>query len=158
MILILMEPLLYTVMPPERGTDRERLATRLRAAGIRPTPGRVRILRELAREPDDATAQVLHARLRKRGERVGLATVYRALHDFAAAGLVDNLPHSAGESCYRLCSEGHHHHLVCSKCHHVVELTDCRLEPWLRRAAAEQGFEATEHRLEVVGLCGDCRA
>ena len=115
------------------------------------------MLAELAREPDDATAQTLHQRLRRRRQRVGLATVYRALHDFAEAGVVDALPHSPGEACYRLCGEGHHHHLVCTSCHRVVEIGDCRVGGWLDQVAAAEGFVATGHSLEVVGLCEACR-
>jgi Fur family ferric uptake transcriptional regulator len=133
------------------------LEERLRAAGIRPTRGRLRVLGELAREPDDATAQVLHRRLNRGGKRIGLATVYRALGDFVEAGVIDSLPHGATETGYRLCGEGHHHHLVCSSCRRVVELTDCRVGDWLPRAAAEEGFVVSEHRLEAVGLCAECR-
>jgi Fur family ferric uptake transcriptional regulator len=136
----------------------EQLGGRLTKAGIRPTRQRLRVLEELAREADDATAQQLHQRLVTAGERIGLATIYRALGAFADAGVIDALPHDASETCYRLCSEGHHHHLVCSRCHHVVELTDCRLDPWLERAARAEDFVATGHRLEVTGLCAKCRA
>ena len=135
----------------------KRLGERLVEAGIKPTPQRLRVLEELAREPDDATAQTLHRRLADRGERVGLATVYRSLNALAEAGLVDPIPHNAHETCYRVCSDEHHHHLVCSHCHRVVELTDCNLEGWLRKAAAAEDFVTTAHRLEVVGICARCR-
>jgi Fe2+ or Zn2+ uptake regulation protein len=39
----------------------------------------------------------------------------------------------------------------------VVELDNCELDPWLERISARHGFVATEHHLEVSGLCGDCR-
>jgi Fur family transcriptional regulator, ferric uptake regulator len=135
----------------------EGLEEQLRAAGIRPTSGRVAVLDELSREADDATAQAIHRRLVARRRRVGLATVYRALHDLSAAGVIDALPHGGAETCYRLCGAGHHHHLVCSKCHRVVELTGCRLGPWLGRASAAKGFLITDHTLEAVGLCASCR-
>jgi Fur family ferric uptake transcriptional regulator len=114
-------------------------------------------LEELSREPDDLTAQAIHRRLVARRKPVGLATVYRALHDLSAAGVVDALPHGGAETCYRLCGPGHHHHLVCSKCHRVVELTGCQLGDWLGRAGADEGFVVTDHTLEAVGLCGTCR-
>jgi Fur family ferric uptake transcriptional regulator len=138
--------------------DHERLAQRLARAGVSATPQRLSVLAELAREPDDATAQTLHRRLVEAGEPIGLATVYRALGAFAQAGVVDALPHRADEQCYRLCAEGHHHHLVCTGCHRVVELADCRVGRWLDRAAAAEGFVATGHRVEATGLCEDCRA
>ena len=141
-----------------RAPSRQQLADRLSRAGVKATAQRLRVLRELAREPDDATAQTIHRRLVAPGERIGLATVYRALGAFAEAGVVDALPHRADEKCYRLCAEGHHHHLVCTRCHHVVELQDCRVGAWLDRAAEAEGFVATEHRLEATGLCARCRA
>ena len=51
----------------------------------------------------------------------------------------------------------HVHHLVCSSCHRVVELPDCRLDPWLDDVAAAHGFDRLEHRLELTGVCADCR-
>ena len=82
------------------------------------------------------TAQQLHGRLKARGEQLGLATVYRTLSLLAGAGAVDTLSHHPGELCYRWCGEEHHHHLVCDRCHRVVELADCELDPWLERLAA----------------------
>jgi len=128
----------------------------LDASGVRATPGRVQVLAELVREPNDATAQGLHERLRARGERVGLATVYRTLGVLVEHGIVDALSHSPGELCYRICGGGHHHHLVCTECHRVEELGSCELDEWLERAAAVHGFRATSHRLEVAGVCAGC--
>jgi Fur family transcriptional regulator, ferric uptake regulator len=130
----------------------------LEGVGVRPTSRRVTVLNELMRERNDVTAQQLHERLRSRGERLGLATVYRTLGLLAEEGVIDSLAHRPGELCYRWCGEGHHHHLVCSSCHQVVELADCELEPWLERISAAHGFVTTGHRLEVSGLCGDCRS
>lgn len=128
----------------------------MRAAGVRPSRGRLTVLEELAREPHDANAQAIHARLARRRRPIGLATVYRALGDLADAGLIDALPHGRGETHYRLCGEGHHHHLVCSRCHRVVEVTNCDLQGWLDRVASETGFTVTEHTLEITGLCASC--
>ena len=133
-------------------------ARRLRALGVRPTPQRVLVLSELMRERDDVTAQELHARLRSRGERLGLATVYRTLALLAGEGAIDSIAHEPGELCYRWCGDEHHHHLVCSRCHRVEELGNCELGGWLDRVAAKHGFVATAHRLEVAGLCAGCRA
>ena len=129
----------------------------LAEAGLRPTRQRVRVLAELMGEQDDVTAQELHDRLRSGGEKLGLATVYRTLGLLAEAGVVDVLSHRPGELCYRRCGQGHHHHLVCSSCHRVVELADCELDPWLERISRAHGFVTTGHRLEVSGLCGACR-
>lgn len=135
----------------------ERAEELLAGAGMRATAQRATVFAELAAERDDVTAQELHERLRARGERLGLATVYRTLRLLAEAGVVDVLSHHAGELCYRWCGDEHHHHLLCSECHRVVELVDCELAPWLERVSREHGFVTTGHRLEVSGVCADCR-
>jgi len=140
----------YTAVPD--------LQQRLAERGIRSTRQRLRVLEVLADEPGDATAQQIYARLRDRDERVGLATVYRTVALLTESGLIDALAHRPGEMCYRLCGEGHHHHLLCSRCHRVVELEECDIGPWLDKVADDHGFVATEHRLEVTGICADCRA
>lgn len=134
------------------------LTATLTGAGVRPTRQRLRVLETLAAEPHDATAQEIHARLREGGERVGLATVYRALSVLKGRGVVDELSHRVGESCYRLCSPGHHHHLVCSRCHRVEELEGCEIDAWIAQASRAHGFRPASHVVEVVGVCAECRA
>ena len=124
---------------------------------IRETPQRVFVVEEIAREENDATAAQIYDRLRRRGTNIGLATVYRTLSLLHEHGAVDTLTHHAGELCYRLCAEVHHHHLVCTGCHRVVELRDCDLDPWVKRSARRHGFTVTDHQVEIVGLCADCR-
>jgi Fur family ferric uptake transcriptional regulator len=116
------------------------------------------VLETLAAEPHDATAQEIHARLREGRNRVGLATVYRALRVLKGRGVVDELSHRIGESCYRLCTPGHHHHLVCERCHRVEELEGCDVEAWVARASRAKGFQPASHTVEVVGICADCLA
>jgi len=129
----------------------------LERSGVRFTSRRLEVLEELAREQDDATAQEIWSRLRDRGSRTGLATVYRTLALLNAAGVVDVFSHHAGEQCYRLCGDGHHHHLVCESCHRVVEVKECDLDGWLDGVVRQHGFVATGHHVEITGLCADCR-
>ncbi len=136
----------------------EGASTLLAAAGLRATPQRTAIVGELVREPNDVTAQELHDRLRARGGSApGLATVYRTLTRLAEAGVVDALTHHAGELCYRVCGDDHHHHFVCSRCHRVVEIGDCRIDAWLDDLAGRHGFDVTGHRVELEGVCAGCR-
>ena len=140
-----------------RQAERHEPSELLAAKGLRVTRQRLRVLEALASERDDATAQQIHARLRGGGQRIGLATVYRTLALLNELGVVDALAHSPGELCYRLCGQGHHHHLVCSSCHRVVEVVDCEIDAWLEQVATGHGFVATDHQLEVTGVCAACR-
>jgi Fur family ferric uptake transcriptional regulator len=102
------------------------------------------------------TAQELHESLRRRGDRVGLATVYRVLQALADAGTVDVLRTPEGEMTYRRCSQGHHHHLICRVCWHTVEVDGPAVERWADKIAAEHGFTDVSHTLEVFGVCSSC--
>ena len=102
--------------------DRADFAGLLARKGVRATTQRLEVLAELARERDDVTAQSLWRRLRDRDSRTGLATVYRTLSLLSEKGVIDSLSHHGTELCYRLCTDSHHHHLLCTKCHRVVEI------------------------------------
>jgi Fur family transcriptional regulator, ferric uptake regulator len=143
---------------PRKQKQAEGLSDRLTEAGLRPTRQRLLVLETLAAEPHDATAQEIHARLREGKDRIGLATVYRSLAVLKRRGVVDELSHRAGESCYRLCTPGHHHHMVCERCHRVEELEDCEIDAWIAKASRAHGFQPASHTVEVVGVCADCRA
>jgi Fur family ferric uptake transcriptional regulator len=138
-------------------TTSKQAAAFLAGKGIRQTPQRALVVQELAREANDATAAQLYDRLRRRGTNIGLATVYRTLALLHEHGAVDTLAHHAGELCYRLCGDAHHHHLTCTECHRVVELPDCDLDAWVKRTAKRHGFTATDHQVEISGVCTDCR-
>lgn len=138
--------------------SQDEAAERLEASGVRATRQRVQILGELARERDDVTAQALWRRLRgRRRSHIGLATVYRTLALLNEHGVIDSLSHHGGELCYRLCGGEHHHHLLCSSCHRVVEIEECGLDDWLASVSNRHGFVPTEHTVEITGLCAACR-
>jgi Fur family ferric uptake transcriptional regulator len=87
------------------------------------------------------SAQELHDMLKHKGDSVGLTTVYRTLQSLADAGEVDVLRTSDGESVYRRCSTGdHHHHLVCRTCGKAVEVEGPAVEKWADAIAAEHGY------------------
>lgn len=127
------------------GGNRQR-ATRQRAA----------VAAALDSIEDFRSAQELHDLLKQRGDAVGLTTVYRTLQSLADAGDVDVLRTSDGESVYRRCSGGHHHHLVCRSCGRTVEVEGPAVERWADRIAEEHGFVEVSHTLEVFGTCPAC--
>lgn len=104
------------------------------------------------------SAQSLHAALREAGSSVGLATVYRALAELAVEGEADSLQQE-GESLYRACTPGsHHHHLICRNCGLTVEIEADAVEQWARTVAAQHGFTQPNHIVDVFGLCPGCSA
>ena len=121
---------------------------------LRPTRQRAAVSGVLDDVDDFRSAQQIHAMLESRGERVGLATVYRTLQSLAQADQVDVLRSADGEAVYRRCSSGaHHHHLVCRTCGRTVEVDGPAVERWAEKVAAEHGFAEVSHTVEVFGTC-----
>lgn len=102
------------------------------------------------------SAQSLHSQLRASGSPIGLATVYRALADLATEGEADSLQQE-GESLYRACTPGsHHHHLICRGCGATVEIEADAVELWAASVAAQHGYTQPNHIVDVFGLCAAC--
>lgn len=124
---------------------------------VRSTKQRAAIAALLDNLEEFRSAQDLHDELRRRGEGIGLTTVYRTLQSMAAAGQVDSLRTDTGESLYRRCSEQHHHHhLVCRQCGATVEVAGSEVETWATETAAAHGFTDVSHTIEIFGVCGKC--
>ncbi|TVZ04737.1 transcriptional repressor [Trebonia kvetii] len=103
------------------------------------------------------SAQDLFTELRTRGENVGLTTVYTQLRALADNGEIDALRGEDGETLYRRCGTGHHHHhLVCRQCGRTVEVEGQDAERWAAQVAGSHGFVDVTHTLEILGTCAQC--
>jgi Fur family ferric uptake transcriptional regulator len=123
----------------------------------RSTRQRTAILHALQGADSFLSAQELYDELREQGLRVGLTTVYRNLQMMASRNEVDVVRREDGESIFRLCDAGdHHHHLVCRSCGRTVELANDELETWAKSLAKKHGFSDVTHDLELFGLCRAC--
>lgn len=132
--------------------------SRTPVVGLRSTRQGGQVLEALAVSPTFKSAQEIHTQLRVSGRPVGLTTVYRHLQLLGDAGLVDVLRLGNGETLYRRCADGHHHHLVCRRCGATVEVDGPEVERWAARVAREAGFTDVEHVVEVLGTCRQCHS
>jgi Fur family ferric uptake transcriptional regulator len=86
-------------------------------------------------------------------EEIGLATVYRVLTQFEAAGLVSRHHFEGGHSVFEM-NEGHHHdHIVCNQCGKVVEFVEETIERCQEKVARKAGFSIRDHSLIIYGDC-----
>jgi len=132
----------------------------IRNAGLKVTLPRVKILEMLERRQVSdrhLTAEDVYKKLLEQGEEIGLATVYRVLTQFEAAGLVKRLHFEGGNSVFELNRGEHHDHILCVKCGKVDEFTDETIEARQQEIARKLGYEMTEHCLYLYGICADCR-
>ncbi|HZR36234.1 MAG TPA: ferric iron uptake transcriptional regulator [Nevskia sp.] len=126
----------------------------LRNAGLKVTLPRLKILEMLENSANrHLSAEEIYRRLMDTGEDIGLATVYRVLTQFEAAGLVTRHHFEGGHAVFEL-ERGHHHdHMVCIKCGHVDEFEDETIEKRQREKAESLGYRLIEHSLIMYGEC-----
>jgi Fur family ferric uptake transcriptional regulator len=131
----------------------------LRNVGLKVTTPRLKILSLLERSTEKhMTAEAIYRQLSAGGEVIGLATVYRALAQFEAAGLITRHQFEGGQTVFELERGPHHDHIVCIRCGRVEEFYDKVIEERQREIAALLGFTLSDHALTLYGECNgpDC--
>jgi Fur family ferric uptake transcriptional regulator len=141
-----------------RRQEMSALTGRLRGQSRKITGPRAAILEILRKHPHPLTNKEILTALTK-GE-CDLATIYRSMHLLEKMGMVKRFDFGDGAARFELVGEGedgHHHHLVCTKCSVVVEIEECFPGEIERHIASANGFKAVTHRLEFFGLCPGCQ-
>ena len=122
----------------------------LRKVGLKVTQPRKRIL-DLLEETVNKhmTADDIYRVLMQAGDDIGLATVYRVLNQFEAAGLVVKHNFEGGQAYYELDSGMHHDHMVCIETGKVIEFSNDEIERLQAQIAAEHGYDIQDHSLVI---------
>lgn len=145
-------------MKPHAHPGLPELGERLRRKFHKLTGPRQSILAVLRERARPMSSKQIHAALGA-GE-CDLATVYRSVRLLENMGMVKRFDFGDGIARYELLREGddgHHHHLVCTRCAEVVEIEDCFSCELEQRVALRNGFKAVTHRLEFFGVCPACQ-
>ncbi|MCB1624292.1 MAG: ferric iron uptake transcriptional regulator [Pseudomonadales bacterium] len=134
----------------------------LRKAGLKVTAPRLRILEILEASADESgdgrsqrhlSAEEIYKRLLDADLDIGLATVYRVLTQFEAAGLVSRHHFESGLGVYELNQGAHHDHIVCVDCGRIEEFVDRAIEEKQMAIAERAGFELHDHAMILYGHC-----
>jgi len=124
----------------------------IKRAGLKITQPRVKILDLLNSSYEHhLSAEDIYKSLIGNGEEIGLATVYRVLTQFEAAGLVNRHHFEGGQAVFELATEEHHDHMVCMKTGKVVEFYDEIIEQRQRELAKQHNFRIKDHSLILYG-------
>lgn len=130
----------------------------LKKAGLKATLPRLKILKFLEDSKiRHMSAEDVYKAMLESGDEVGLATIYRVLTQFEAAGLVTRHHFDEGHSMFELNQGTHHDHILCVKCGRVDEFMDPIIEERQHKIAEEKGYEMTDHALYIYGVCSTCR-
>lgn len=108
--------------------------------------------------PGHLSVDELLERVRSQDPKVGQATVYRTMKLLVEIGLAGARQFGDGHTRYEpVESREHHDHLICTSCGKIVEFHNSQIEELQTRVARQHGFVVTRHKLELYGLCADCR-
>ena len=131
----------------------------LREQGLPITQQREAVAQTVFSATGHLSVEDIERRLREEEERIGKATIYRTLDLLVKSKLVEE--HDFGEGFkryeHRLSRQPVHEHLICLECGRVTEFRSEEVERVEGRVANEYGFAPARHRLEIYGLCRDCR-
>jgi len=128
----------------------------IKNAGLKLTLPRMKIL-ELLESSDERhlKAEDIYKNLLDSGEEIALATVYRVLTQFEAAGLVTRHHFEGGHAVFEINDGEHHDHLVDIASGKVVEFYDEVIERRQKEIASQYNFTITDHTMVLYGRFDD---
>ncbi|MBM4267801.1 MAG: transcriptional repressor [Deltaproteobacteria bacterium] len=131
----------------------------LKEKGLKSTAQRDDIARAFFASHRHMSIDDLYREVRKVNPRVGYATVYRTIKLLKECELADEQHFADGQTRYENADreEEHHDHVICDRCGRIVEFSDDSLEQLQEEIAARLGFVLAHHRLELYGICRECR-
>ncbi|WP_046216078.1 Fur family transcriptional regulator [Paenibacillus wulumuqiensis] len=128
----------------------------LKTSGVRITPQRHAILAYLLESMEHPTADEIYRSLEPRFPSMSVATVYNNLKMFIEAGMVRELTY--GDSSSRFdANVTEHYHIICEQCGKIEDFNYPSLREVENQAEQHTGFQISGHRMELYGICTDCR-
>jgi Fur family transcriptional regulator, ferric uptake regulator len=140
---------------------------KFKGCGYRMTQGREAILQVLSDSKGHLSAEDIYLKVHSQYPQIGLTSVYRTLDVLSSLGSIHKFDFGEGRSRYEMADgpsgKDHHHHLVCTSCHQVINYTDFIDEEIKLLKQTEKGlekkyrFKITSHTIQFHGVCGDCQ-
>lgn len=129
----------------------------LKKVGLKATLPRIHVLQLLLNnEGEHMSAEVVYRKLHKANVDVNLATIYRVLTQFEEAGLVQRHQFDATTSVFEMKPEQHHDHMICVKCHKVIEYVSPEIEALQEQIAGKHGCRLVDHTQILYVNCPEC--
>lgn len=129
----------------------------LRKSGLKSTSQRDVIARVFFASDRHISVEELYNEVKRVNARIGYATVYRTMKLLTECGLAIERHFRDGEARYERADDSHHDHLICETCGKIVEFEEEQIESLQRQVARKLGFELRGHKMELYGVCRECR-
>lgn len=137
----------------------DRALDKLREAGYKITNARRVVLGVLCDSPAHLTSAEVIRRVDDRDSTIGRASVFRTLELLTSLGIIrPTYLESRTPSYVVIPSDGHHAHLICTRCNTITEMDECAVDGLLVEIGQQHGLTLTGHLLELYGVCADCTA
>lgn len=127
--------------------------------GLKSTQQRDDIVDTFLKTKSHISIEELLQEVRKKNPKIGYATVYRTMKLLAECGLAFERQFGDGQTRYEHlpAEDAHHDHLICTKCGKIMEFENKKIEQLQKDVAEQMNFKVTFHKLELYGLCKNCR-
>ncbi len=130
----------------------------LRARHLKLTPQRCDVATAFFTADRHLNSEELYRKARKLNPRIGYATVYRTMRLLTECGMAAEQHFDEAAARYETVERDHHHdHLICERCGQIVEFASAEVEKLQEQIARRLGFVISRHRMELFGICRDCR-
>lgn len=131
----------------------------LNEKGMKFTRHRSMILMILDNAPNPLSIEEIFLKMKEKGSKVSLSTVYRTMEALTENELVIRTAFMDGNrSRYEYNRKVHKHLLVCTGCSRTVSVEDCPVEEYAASLCFRECFELTGHRMEIYGICPECKS
>lgn len=129
----------------------------LNAVDLRATPARIALMNLLEHTEKPIDVQTMIEYLEKQNIETDPATVFRIINMFTEKGLTKQIQFQEGKFRYELTTKTDHHHLVCTNCGDIQDISDCNIQHLETEIAKKKKFQVTNHSLEFFGVCQNCQ-
>jgi len=130
----------------------------IKRKGLRYTPEREAILREILEIDGHFDVDELYLRFKKKGSKISKASIYRTIPLLIKAGFIQEVYTQEGHAHYEVTlNKQPHLHLICISCKKVKEIEDNKLVELIKTYEKESKFSFFSYHLEIFGICPDCK-
>lgn len=137
-----------------RNKGKDNILTR---QGCKNTKSRRAVILALENAGSPLAVEEIFIIIKELGASINISTVYRVLDLMERKGLVNKTLMVDGKARYELTGDGHKHHLICTNCHRMIPIDMCPLEKLEEDVVKKTNFDITGHKLELYGVCPECK-
>jgi len=137
----------------------DKLKEVIKQKGLKYTKQREIILETILNSDKHLSAEDLYKLIQEKypDERIGIATVYRAVSFLEDSGLISSISLDKDTKKFETNFKEHHDHLICVKCNKIVEFVNEKIEKEQDKIAKKEDFELLDHAMYLYGICKDCQ-